>query len=98
VLVLHDKSQNVRQTLRLVSIVEADAGAVKCGRRHPVLTSQKPMASCYGRPDLQIVQGTAGSEPVFNMNQASLSSAHQVCPRHNNGRLKNLLQTLISVL
>jgi hypothetical protein len=46
-LVLHRKFQNVSQTFGLVSIIEANAGAVKCGSGHPILASQKPMASGY---------------------------------------------------
>ena len=33
--------------------------------------------------DLQI-QSTARGEAIFNMNQAALVAAHQVCPTHNN--------------
>jgi hypothetical protein len=47
-LMLHHRFQNVRQTFRVVSIIKTDAATVKCGRRHPVLTSQKPLPSTYG--------------------------------------------------
>jgi hypothetical protein len=96
-LVLHDNFQNVRQVVRSVSIVEVKASAMIVGSRHPVLTSQKPMAWSNGRPELPVVQSVARRESVFNVNQASLSATHQVRPGQNSCRLKDSLEILVRV-
>jgi hypothetical protein len=81
ILVLHHNFQNV-PIRRFVSIVEADAGAVKRVRGHPVFARQKPMASGEGRPDLQI--SSSVNKAVFNVNQTNVSAARQIGPRDYN--------------
>jgi hypothetical protein len=53
-LVLHNRFQNVSQSLGLVSIFKTSAGAVKRVRRHPI--TDKPEANDIGLRDRQTLR------------------------------------------
>src|SRR5581483_8619 len=55
------------------------------------------MTSCYGLPDLQVVQHASGSKAVFDVNQASLGAMRQIWPRYNNCTLQRLVETLCRI-
>src|ERR1051326_121849 len=78
ILVSHHKFQNMSQPFGCVSVIEAHACAVKGALGSPTHTSQKPMTSCDGRPDLQVVQRSSWSKAVFDVNQVSLGAMSEI--------------------
>jgi hypothetical protein len=43
---------------------------------------------------VQIIQSAGWNETIFNVNQPTLPSTHEVCPICNNRRLKDLVEIL----
>src|SRR5579859_640165 len=78
ILVLHHKFQNMSQSFGFVSVVEAHASAVKGVLRGPTHTREKPMTSCDGRPDLQVLQHACWSKSVFDVNQVSSGAMREI--------------------